>query len=421
MVKSILKFSCILLFICFLYSCQEKQSEITKFIIKGTTVNTDTQLLHLFTPEQDFTFDKGIQIPVTNHQFEYELDINASQGYILMMDETVNNGGGRYLNIFVESGVTELTIHNEENFDSNIVKGSTLNNDYKVFSKQQKEEFWDVSNIYYDSLNKMQQNKTFGTKAYYDLKQKQETTTDFLEKKYYYTLLDSLKEVKQYYSPIAAPIQNIIDSIASRALAWKYQYINKHQDVLGYYLLFESIIYDEDRLNYKDVFITFESLKSKFPDHPYTSKIETIINGKQNIQIGNPFIDITAPTIEGEEKTVSTLIKDKVAIIDLWGSWCGPCIAKSKKLIPVYEKYKDKGFTVVGIAGEFDNTKALEKAIERDKYPWTNLVELDRGQNIWQQYGIRGGGGIFLVNKAGEIIAINPTAYEIEQQLKVLL
>ncbi|WP_299768355.1 TlpA disulfide reductase family protein [uncultured Dokdonia sp.] len=409
------------MFICSVYSCQEKQPETTQFIVKGTTVNTDTKLLHLFTPEQDFTFDKGIQIPVTNHQFEYELKINSSQGYILMMDETVNNGGGRYLNVFVEPGVTELTIHNEENFDSNIVKGSTLNNDYKVFSKQQKEEFWDVSNSYYDSLNKMQQNKTYGTKAYYDLKQKQETTTDFLEKKYYYTLLDSLKKVNQYYSTTATPIQNAIDSIQKIALESKYQYINKRKDILAYFLLFESVIYDENRLNYRDVFQTFESLKTKYPNHPYTAKIETIINGKQNIQIGNTFIDITAPTIEGEEKRISTLIKDKVAIIDLWGSWCGPCIAKSKKLIPVYEKYKDKGFTVVGIAGEFDNTKALEKALKRDKYPWINLVELDRAQNIWQQYGIRVGGAIFLINQKGEIIAINPTAYEVEQQLKVLL
>lgn len=421
MIKSISSFFGALLCICCLYSCQEKQPEITKFIIKGTTVNTDTQVLHLFSPDQDFTFEKGIQIPVSNHQFEYELDISQPQGYLLMLDETVTNQGGRYLNFFVDVGITELTIYDEENFDSNIVKGSTLNNDYALFSKKQKEDFWDISNSYFDRLNEMQQNKTYGTRAYYDLKEKQEATSDFLEKKYYYTLFDSLKKVNQYYSVEAAPIRNAIDSISNKALEWKYNYINERQDILGYYLLFESVVYDQDQLNYKEVFQTFEKLKLKFPDHPYTSQVETIINGNKNIQIGNPFVDITAPTIDGEEKKLSTLIKDKVAIINLWGSWCGPCIAKSKKIIPVYEKYKDKGFTVVGIAGEFDTTDALKKALARDQYPWINLVELDKAQNIWQQYGIQGGGAIFLVNQKGEIIAINPTAYEIEEELKVLL
>ncbi len=421
MIKSISSFFGVLITVCCLYSCQEKQPEITNFIIKGTTVNTTADTLHLFSPDQDFTFEKGIQIPVSNHQFEYELDISQPQGYLLMLDETVTNQGGRYLNFFVDVGVTELTIYDEDNFDSNIVKGSALNNDYTLFAQKQKEEFWDISNSYFDRLNVMQENKTYGTRAYYDLKEKQEATSDFLEKKYYYVLLDSLKKVNQYYSAKATPIRNAIDSISNKALEWKYEYINDRQDILGYYLFFESVVYDQDQLNYKDVFQTFEKLKSKFPNHPYTPQVEAIINGKQNIQIGNSFVDITAPTIDGEEKTISTLIKDKVAIINLWGSWCGPCIAKSKKIIPVYEKYKDNGFTVVGIAGEFDTTDALKKALARDQYPWINLVELDKAQNIWQQYGIQGGGAIFLVNQKGEIIAVNPTAYEIEEQLKILL
>lgn len=44
-------------------------------------------------------------------------------------------------------------------------------------------------------------------------------------------------------------------------------------------------------------------------------------------------------------------------------------------MIPIYEKYKDKGFEIVGVAREFKNTERMKRAIAQDKYPWLQLVE----------------------------------------------
>lgn len=83
-------------------------------------------------------------------------------------------------------------------------------------------------------------------------------------------------------------------------------------------------------------------------------------------------------------------------------------------MIPIYEKYKDKGFTVVGVARENGSTKAMENAIERDGYPWTNLVELNDRAGIWSKYQAGNGGGkIVLVDRNGTIIAVDPTPEEI--------
>ncbi len=46
-------------------------------------------------------------------------------------------------------------------------------------------------------------------------------------------------------------------------------------------------------------------------------------------------------------------------------------------MIPIYEKYKNNGFMILGIAREFKNTLAFENALEREKFPWLNLIELD--------------------------------------------
>lgn len=56
-------------------------------------------------------------------------------------------------------------------------------------------------------------------------------------------------------------------------------------------------------------------------------------------------------------------------------------------LIPLYEKYRDKGFTVLGVAREASSDKAMRMAIERDGYPWINLIELNDTNNIWKNIG----------------------------------
>ncbi len=137
------------------------------------------------------------------------------------------------------------------------------------------------------------------------------------------------------------------------------------------------------------------------------------------MKIGNQFVDFSAPNLEGNEIKLSDEIEGKVALLDLWATWCGPCIAKSKTMIPLYEEFKDKGFTIVGVAGEFDNTDRLISFLEKEKWPWLQLVELDKQNSIWTKYGIDNSGGkIFLIDNAGKIIAMDPTTDEVRKELE---
>ena len=61
-------------------------------------------------------------------------------------------------------------------------------------------------------------------------------------------------------------------------------------------------------------------------------------------------------------------------------------------------------------------------AIERDKYPWLNLIDLDRKIGVWDKYGVSSyAGAILLIDKSGKILAINPKIEEIEKTLEKLL
>lgn len=144
--------------------------------------------------------------------------------------------------------------------------------------------------------------------------------------------------------------------------------------------------------------------------------------GHAKVVPGNSFVDFSAPALDGKLYTLSEQIKGKVAVVDLWASWCGPCIAKAQALVPIYKKYKTKGFTIVGVAREFKNLDALKFRLSKEEFSWLQLTELNDENGIWAKYSVGDGGGVqVLVDQKGAILEINPSAEKVEQYLKKLL
>lgn len=41
--------------------------------------------------------------------------------------------------------------------------------------------------------------------------------------------------------------------------------------------------------------------------------------------------------------------KGKVLLVNMWATWCGPCVAEMPELVKMQEEYRDKGFEVIGL------------------------------------------------------------------------
>ena len=52
--------------------------------------------------------------------------------------------------------------------------------------------------------------------------------------------------------------------------------------------------------------------------------------------------------------------KGKVYLVEFWATWCGPCIASMPHISELQKKYKDQGFTVIGVTSA-DKRNTLEK------------------------------------------------------------
>lgn len=68
--------------------------------------------------------------------------------------------------------------------------------------------------------------------------------------------------------------------------------------------------------------------------------------------------DLTAVDINGNEYDSSIFEEHKITMVNLWATYCGPCIGEMPDLGALNEEYADKGFQVVGIV--LDYTSELD-------------------------------------------------------------
>ncbi len=205
-------------------------------------------------------------------------------------------------------------------------------------------------------------------------------------------------------------------------LPFRLNYAKEHPMLCTLYDVLDAIhtlchasIYTDFDASQWEAYLTLyhDKLVDMYPDHPIHEQIATV-KAAYRLQPGKPYIDYNVRNNDGQLVPISTMIKGKVALVDLWASWCGPCRRHSIAMIPIYERYKDQGFTVVAIARE-RNRDALEKAVKKDGYPWICLLELNDENQIWRKNGIdRSGGAMFLIDCDGTILSTSTNAEELE-------
>ncbi len=114
-------------------------------------------------------------------------------------------------------------------------------------------------------------------------------------------------------------------------------------------------------------------------------------------------------------------MRGKIVLVDFWASWCGPCRRENPNVIAVYNKYKDKGFDILGVSLDRD-MPAWKKAIAQDGLPWHHISDLRGWQSQHAQlYSVNSIPATVLVDKNGKIIARNLRGEELGNKLKEIL
>lgn len=139
---------------------------------------------------------------------------------------------------------------------------------------------------------------------------------------------------------------------------------------------------------------------------------------KQAGTVNSQYFDFVLQDTLGIQRSISEYVgKSRLLFIDFWASWCSPCRADIPHIKEVYEKYKDRGLSVLAIS--LDNKRAAWKsALKKLKMPWGQLIEVNgTNSDLAKAYQIHGIPYGILLDSKGTIIAVGLHAQSLEEFL----
>ncbi len=210
-------------------------------------------------------------------------------------------------------------------------------------------------------------------------------------------------------------ISKYTDSIKAE-FCFKYVLDNPENPVL-FFILKEAYGYPFNGERLKPV---FEKLPVTVQNSLKGKELKKMIEISLHFGLGKAVPDFTQADTSGAAFTLSSL-RGKYVLLDFWGSWCGPCRQESANMLKAFNKYKGKGFTIVGVASETDKQTWLNAINEDHTGIWIHVSDFKSPNEVAELFNVHSYPTNYLLDPSGKILAINLRGAMLEEKLSELL
>ena len=114
-----------------------------------------------------------------------------------------------------------------------------------------------------------------------------------------------------------------------------------------------------------------------------------------------PAPDFTFPGLDGKMVSLSDY-KGKVVLVNIWATWCPPCVDEMPSMEKLYQKFKGKNFEILAVSIDEPGLKAVAPFMKKSNLTFPALI--DSEGTIKAVYGITGVPESFIIDKQGILI-----------------
>lgn len=384
-----------------------------------------------------------------NGSFEFNTQVDAPTYYMLYVPNT-----NLFLNIFMENG-TSTHLEADVNNPTILKVSGDLESVYE-FTEEEQKAFIQAGDpakytgfkayevglcLLKDSLCKALNNvKSEGFKAYKTRSMNE--TFDEIKIRYMYYLIDIQKPLNMdadfnaFMNAIDLDDSTQIGDKISSYLYWKAACLSGNTDsnILAVLQVIKDeiankVIADKETYSFCQKYFgggsddqmdaVYEAAKELLSEEPL-AHIKSIYEKIKSFAPGNEAPNFEMNTPDGKTVRLSDL-RGKAIYLDIWATWCGPCLKEIPFMAKLAEHYKgDSMIEIINISVD-SNQKAWRELLKKDQPQWSQfIVPGDFNSLLLKLYGINGIPRFMMFDKDGRIIDINAPRPSSEDIIKYI-
>lgn len=154
----------------------------------------------------------------------------------------------------------------------------------------------------------------------------------------------------------------------------------------------------------------------------YRDQVTAHYNASIDLKVGSPSPDFSFADSSGKLWSL-TDFRGKYVYMDVWATWCMPCLGEIPELTKLYNDFKSRNIAFVSIAMN-DNKVAWRKMVNEKAMTGIQLFADDSKHSFFEKYLIRSIPRFILIDPDGSILkamAPRPTSPELRPLLRLLL